>query len=212
VGPVISAFIQAGGQSARMGQNKALLPIGGRSCVEWVIAAARAVTSEITVVTSDPQLRAFCDERGIALAADHYRDVGPLAGLHVALARCRGEAALVLACDLPFLTGEFLRLLRDSLGEAEAIIPLDAQGHPQPLCALYSVACLPVVTDLIERGERRMGRVLEHLAVRFLSFSEIAHLPGAMDFFWDLDTPEDYQRARQRLRERSSPIRRRAPE
>lgn len=199
---MISAFVQAGGRSTRMGRNKALLPIGGKPCLEWVIAAARAVTLEVTVVTSDAQVWAFCQERGIALASDHYCDVGPLAGLHAALARCRGEAALVLACDLPFLTGEFLRVLRDSFREAEAVVPLDAQGHPQPLCAIYSVACLPVVTNLIERGEQRLGRVLEHLRVRFLAFSEIAHLPGAEAFFWDLDTPEDYQRAQQRLCQR----------
>ncbi len=208
---MISAFIQAGGQSTRMGRNKALLPIGRKPCLEWVIAAARAVTSEITVVTSDPQVRAFCHEWGVTLASDHYRGVGPLAGLHAALARCRGEAALVLACDLPFLTGEFLRLLEESFGETEAVVPLDAKGHPQPLCALYAVACLPVVTDLIEHGERRMGRVLERLTVRFLAFSEIAHLPGAEDFFWDLDTPEDYRRARRYFRERSFLASRRAP-
>jgi molybdopterin-guanine dinucleotide biosynthesis protein A len=196
---MIGAFIQAGGRSTRMGSTKALLPLGGKSCLEWVIAAARAVTSEITVVTSHPQVMAFCRERGIALASDQYRDVGPLAGLHVALARCRGEAALVLACDLPFLTGEFLRLLWASFGETQAVVPLDAEGRPQPLCALYAVACLPVVTDLIARGERRMMRVLDHLAVRFLAFSEIAHLPGAADFFRDLDTPEDYRSARRRL-------------
>jgi len=200
---MINAFIQAGGRSTRMGRNKALLPLGGKPCLEWVIAAARAVTPEVTVVTSDPQVRAFCREWGIALASDHYPGVGPLAGLHAALAQCRGEVALVLACDLPFLTGEFLRFLRESFRGTEAVVPLDAEGHPQPLCALYAVACLPVVTDLIERGERRMGRVLEHFTVRFLAFSEIAHLPGAEAFFWDLDTPEDYRRARRYFREHS---------
>ncbi|MCS6815908.1 MAG: molybdenum cofactor guanylyltransferase [Blastocatellia bacterium] len=199
---MISAFIQAGGGSTRMGRNKALLPIGGRPCLEWVITAARAVTAEITVVTSDPQVGTFCREQGIALAADHYCGIGPLAGLHIALSRCQKEAALILACDLPFLTGEFLGLLRDSFHEAEAIVPLDARGRPQPLCAIYSVACLPLVTDLIEQGERRMNRVLEHLAVRFLAFSAIAHLPGAENFFWDLDTPEDYWRAQQRFHQR----------
>jgi len=170
--------------------------------MEWVIAAARAVTSEITVITSDPRVKAFCRRAGIASASDLSLGVGPLAGLEVALVRCSGKAALILACDLPFLTGELLHRLVSSFREAEALVPLDAQGRPQPLCAVYSVACLPKVSEAITRGERRMTRLLERLAVRFLPFSEVAHLPGAEEFFWDLDTPDDYARAQQRFRER----------
>ena len=199
---MISAFIQAGGLSTRMGRNKALLPLGGKRCLEWVIAAARVVTPEITVITSDPRVRAFCRKAEIAVASDLYEGVGPLAGLHAALVRCRRDAALILACDLPFLTGAFLGLLAETFQGSEALIPLDAQGRPQPLCAVYSVTCLPKVTEAIERGERRMIRVLERRSVRFLTFSEVAHLPGAEDFFRDLDTPDDYARARQRFRER----------
>ncbi len=201
---MISAFIQAGGLSTRMGRNKALLPLGGKRCLEWVIAAARAVTPEITVITSDPCVRGICQKAEIAVASDLYEGVGPLAGLHAALVRCRREAALILACDLPFLTGAFLGRLVEAFQGVEALIPLDAQGRPQPLCAVYAVACLPKVTEAIERGERRMTRLLERLSVRFLAFSEVAHLPGAEDFFRDLDTPDDYARARERFHERQN--------
>jgi molybdopterin-guanine dinucleotide biosynthesis protein A len=199
---MIHTFIQAGGESARMGRNKALLPLGGKRCMEWVIAAARAVASEITVITSDPRVKAFCRRAGVGSASDLSSGVGPLAGLEAALVRCSGKAALILACDLPFLTGDLLHRLVSSFREAEALVPLDAEGRPQPLCAIYSVACLPAVREAITRGERRMTQLLERLAVRFLPFSEISHLPGAEEFFWDLDTPDDYARARQRLRER----------
>lgn len=200
---MVDAFIQAGGRSTRLGRTKALLRVGGKPCLDWVIAAAREVTSEITVITSDPQLADFCRKRGIAVASDLHPGLGPLAGLQTALARCSEDAALVLACDMPFLTGDLLRMLVAEARAAHAVVPLDAHGRPQPLCAVYSIACRPVVSEAIERGELRLLSVLERLSVRFLAFSEIAHLPGAEDFFWDLDTPDHYAHARRRFRERA---------
>lgn len=187
----IEGFILTGGKSSRMGTDKARLRLGAESFTEKIAAALSSISERIRVVGAQGGVSAW------PVVPDVYQEWGALGGLHAALAACRGSWAAVVACDLPFVTGElFLRLvsLRENF---EAVVPVQTDGRLQPLCALYAIEpCLRRAEELIAAGERRPRALLDSVRARRLMPFEFADLPGAELFFTNVNTPEDYARAK----------------
>ena len=193
----LEGFILAGGASSRMGANKAQLVLGGQTFVKRVAAALFAVTNTVNLVANNQtnsQTTCDCD---LPIVRDVYKKWGALGGLQAALANCRADWAAVVACDLPFVTGELLaRLAGLRAADVDAIAPLQNDGRPQPLCAIYRVsACLTIAEELIQSGEHRPIALLQSVRTRWVAFEELADLDGAHLFFDNLNTPDDYARA-----------------
>src|ERR1044071_3565938 len=100
-------FILAGGASSRMGEDKSLLSLGGRTFVGAAAEALRAVAARVSVVSSRPG----AESHGLRVVPDLRAGLGALGGLHAALSSCGAEWAAVVACDLPFVTGSLLARL-----------------------------------------------------------------------------------------------------
>ncbi len=203
----IRAFIQAGGRSSRMGADKAWIEINGQPLIEHVLTAARLVAASLSIIISadNPnaeRYRQLADERGAGLLLDLHDHQGPLGGIHTALKHCAAnEAALILACDLPFITTEFLSLLctihqdhnpQSAIRNPQSItVPLDAEGRLQPLAAIYAQACLPAVEAQLAARQLRVDLLFNAVPTQQVAFSDFAHLPGAAQFFLNLNSPED---------------------
>ncbi len=187
----IEGFILIGGKSSRMGADKAQLRLGRQSFVERIAAELSSISEVVRVVGGR-------DEGvGWPTVADVHKEWGALGGLHAALAACRAEWAAIVACDLPFVTGELFVRLAGWRGSFEAVAPLQDDGRLQPLCALYRAgACLGRADELIAAGERRPRRLLERVRARRVRFDELSDLRGAELFFSNVNTPSDYARAR----------------
>lgn len=176
-----------------MGADKAHLRLGGRTLVARAADALGAVTRKVCVVSSKPDAGAF----GLTVVPDVFRGLGALGGLHAALARASCEWAAVLSCDLPFATGALFERLASFRGPAlDAVAPLQEDGRPQPLCALYAPSrCLPVAEELIRAGELRPRALLSRVRTRWVAWDELKDLDGSARFFLNLNTPADYERA-----------------
>ncbi|HEX8707434.1 MAG TPA: molybdenum cofactor guanylyltransferase [Pyrinomonadaceae bacterium] len=193
--PDIEGFILAGGASSRMGADKALLELGGRNFVERIGNALAAVTSAVTLVG----VKADNASWPLRRVADIHVNWGALGGLHAALANCGAEWAAVVACDLPFVTGELFVRLGEMRGDFDAVVPIQEDGRPQPLCALYRTRpCGQLAEELVRAGERRPRALLERVRTRRVAFAELAHLEGANSFFTNVNTPGDYADAREK--------------
>lgn len=190
----VEGFILAGGASSRMGSDKARLCLGGESLVARAAAAIGGVAAGVSVVSSKPGAEEF----GLPIVADYYTGRGAMGGLHAALARCRARWALVVSCDTPFVTAEMLRRLASFRGpEFDAVAPLQPDGRPQPLCALYSAqTCGPVAEGLIKSDELRPRELLRRVRTRRVTFGELSDLAGSAEFFRNINTPDDFLDAR----------------
>jgi molybdopterin-guanine dinucleotide biosynthesis protein A len=187
----VEGFILAGGKSSRMGTDKARLQLGAESFTERISAELFSVCKSVRVVG------AVEPSEGWTVVPDVYGEWGALGGLHAALYACRAEWAGVVACDLPFVTGELFGRLADLSKNFEAVVPVQADGRVQPLCALYRTEpCLLRVEELIAGGERRPRMLLERVKTRRVLPPELADLAGAELFFTNVNTPEDYAQAR----------------
>jgi molybdopterin-guanine dinucleotide biosynthesis protein A len=189
----IEAFILAGGASRRMGTDKSQLLIENEPLVQRVRNTLATVVTRVRIVGSrsndDPDV-----------VPDVYPLWGALGGLHGALAACNSPWAIVVACDLPFITPDLLLQLINLRNQHDAVVPIQADDRPQPLCALYRVdPCLQRAMELIETGRRRPLDLLEVVHTRWVSFAELEHLEHSENFFVNINTPEDYYEATQKL-------------
>ena len=189
-------FILAGGLSSRMGEDKSRLRLGGRTFVELAAGALKTVSGRVRVVGSRPG----AESHGLPVVRDVHEGLGALGGLHAALAACGAPWAAVVSCDLPFATGElFARLASLRGADVDAVAPLQEDGRPQPLCALYAAAhCLGAAERLIRAGELRPRVLLQTLRTRWVQFEELSDLDGSRLFFKNVNTPADYEEAKMR--------------
>jgi len=182
------AFILAGGASSRMGTDKSQLRIEQQTFIERITETLLKLTDLVTIVGRN-------DAR-LPSVRDIYPQWGALGGLHAALTACAREWAIVVACDLPFVTPELFQQLADLCMDHEAVVPVQADGRPQPLAALYRIdPCRQRATELIEAGRRRPLDLLEAVRTRWVEFAEIRNLAQADRFFVNINTPKDYDEA-----------------
>jgi molybdopterin-guanine dinucleotide biosynthesis protein A len=169
-----------------MGSDKSQLLLENQTFVERIADTLLTVTDSIRLVGGRENSK-------LQTVADVYPQWGALGGLHAALTACQCEWAIVVACDLPFVTAELFQCLASFRDEYDAVVPVQPDGRPQPLAALYRCdPCRTIATELIEQGRRRPLDLLESVRTRWVDFVEIANLDQAERFFVNINTPEDY--------------------
>jgi molybdopterin-guanine dinucleotide biosynthesis protein A len=178
-----------------MGRDKAWLQLGGRAMIEWVISAIKPVTTSLAILANDPAYARL----GLPVIADETPDSGPLEAIRQALALASVSPAVVVACDLPFVTSELLTYLVECLDEYDAVVPVAQDGRVQPHCAVYSKSAFETASKLVAARDLKMSHLLDRLSTRYVSFKEISFLPGVDSFFENINTTGDLMRARERL-------------
>lgn len=187
----IEGFILAGGQSRRMGTDKSRLTIDGQSFVERIAGELAAVTTSQKTVGRN----SVAAGHELESVPDVYPNWGALGGVHAALSACSAPWALIVACDFPFVTSELFARLASLRNDFEAVAPIQQDGIPQPLCALYRLEpCLRRAEQFIKSGERKPVALLQSSQTRWVSFDELSDLEGAYHFFENINTPHDYDR------------------
>lgn len=185
-----SVVIQAGGESRRMGQDKALLDFLGKPLIERVIQRVRRLGDELLITTNKPE-----DYREFNLPL--YRDVlpgnGALGGLYTALHAARYAIVIVVACDMPFANVDILKAgVRTMIsGDADVVIPKTINGF-EPFHAVYRrETCLPAVRAAIDRGEKRLISWFSEVQVSPIDETDITALDPQRIAFMNLNTREE---------------------
>ena len=191
----LSAAILAGGLARRLGgADKASLPVGRSRIIDRQLAALSAVASDVRIVANDG---ARYGGLGVRVIADLVPGAGPLGGLYTALVDAVHDRVVILACDLPFVTAALLQRLAAESGagqEIDAVVPRSARGV-EPLCAIYRRRCAARARARIDRGELKVGGLLDDLRVRELGGEALAlYDEGAL--FENVNTPHDHARAK----------------
>jgi FdhD protein len=193
----ITAVILAGGNSTRMKSNKALLPYRGERFIERIHRQLAAIFPEVILVTNTPDLYRFLPCRTVS---DLYPAMGSLAGIHAGLSHCTTPYIFVAACDMPDLNESLIRHLLSQAGSNDVVIP-ESDGGLEPLHAVYGKGCLPVIEGHLSAGKSRTVDCFDRLKVKVVSREDIAGIDPAFLSFRNINTPEEYFRIRQELRE-----------
>ncbi|HEY5984317.1 MAG TPA: molybdenum cofactor guanylyltransferase [Anaerolineales bacterium] len=196
---MLSVAVQAGGQSTRMGENKALKPFLGRPLIERVVKRLEPTADELLITTNEPGTYDFLK---IRQEPDAHPGLGPLGGLYTALMAAHLPIVAVIACDLPFASGPLVVasagiLLHDG---ADVVIAESPEGY-EPLHAVYRrEACLPAIEAAIDSGQRRVISWFPQVQVRKLTNDEKARYDPDGLAFWNVNTPQEFADAEQRAK------------
>jgi len=195
---MLTVSIQAGGQSARMGEDKALKTFLGRPLIQRVIERLSPIADEIIVTTNRPEAYSFLDLR---LIPDLKPGRGALGGLYTAIASATHPSVAVVACDMPFASATFIETASRFLVEEEAdvVIAKSNEGY-EPLHALYRrETCLPAIEAAIDADQWKVIAWFPQVKVRVLTNEELKQLDPAGLAFWNVNTPEEFAKAEQIL-------------
>jgi molybdopterin-guanine dinucleotide biosynthesis protein A len=188
----IDAFILAGGQSSRMGRDKALLEIGGETLLARAARLLERLTASVAVVGAQRSNANF----DLPFLADHWPGAGPLGAIATALMRAKNPWALVLACDMPFVTEDWLAFLCERAMSAPAnsfdsLVPATA-NRLEPLCALYGATSLPALTKALDEGIRKVTDGLATLKIETVIENEWRRFSPDGSLFRNLNNRQDY--------------------
>ena len=188
----VTGVIQAGGKSTRMGgRPKALIELGGQRIVERVVAALAPAVDDILIVTNTPELYTFLE---LPMVGDVYPDRGSLGGIYSGL-RAAGEVALTVACDMPFLHPEVVRLVVRRAGEGDVVIPR-VGNHLETMHAAYGKACLPHIEKRLLAGQLKIVEFFDGVQVVEIAEADVARFRDPAVAFMNVNTPDELARAR----------------
>jgi molybdenum cofactor guanylyltransferase len=196
----VGAIVAGGGAVRFGGVPKGLQRVGGARIIDRVASALRATTSEMMLISSAPDASRWIP--GMAVHRDVRPERGSLVGIHTALTCARGDV-LVVAWDMPFVSPELLRLIRDrEHRSALAVIPEGPSGL-EPFCALYTRECLPIIEQALDDGDLGVSRMIARLpSVARIPLREVESLGDAAALFFNVNSPDDLAAAEHMLSSR----------
>lgn len=178
----ISAIILAGGKSSRMKQDKALLPLNGKSLIETVAAQLEPFFADIVVSARDGQALDFLPYR---VAVDQSSGQGPLMGILTGLKASRTPYNFVIACDIPKIDIRFLGSMLEYVRHHDIVVPVSGNSKYEPLFAFYHRRLIPHIEDLMAKGVRQIIKLFPMATVKYIP------MPAA-GWYFNLNTLEDF--------------------
>lgn len=188
----VTGVILAGGTSSRMGRNKALMDVDGEPIITREYRTLAALFHEVIIVTNTPDEYDFLPCRK---AADIYPGAGSIAGLHAGLAASKTERIFVVACDMPFISPDLIRLLCDAGDSSiDALVPLNCEGLREPLHAVYHRSILTKLKDAIGNGDKSILHLLDKVRTMLLHADKFSLIAGALESFRNVNNVEEYEK------------------
>lgn len=189
----VSVAVLAGGQSSRMGQDKAFLEVGSVPIIERVLAAVRPLSDDVFIVANDvPAYQPY----GLPVMPDDIPGKGPLGGIYTALRHSRAEHTVVVSCDQPFLSTDLLRYLLSLRDGYDVVVPLNREDYPQSMYAVYGHACVEPIRRRIEVDRLKVIGFFPDVRVREVGAAEIDRIDPRRVSFFNVNTPDELTEAR----------------
>jgi molybdopterin-guanine dinucleotide biosynthesis protein A len=222
--PRVAGFVLAGGASRRFGSDKALAEIGGEAVISRLCAVLLGAAASVVIIGAVETYSRF----GVPCVADRWPGEGPLGGIITGLTagplpdaelagmpfEGQGKPALpsedrlntgakwnlIVGCDMPFLTREWLAYMaqRAMASNAEVVVPRSAHGL-EPLCACWRTSAIASLTRSFNGGVRRVTEAMKQLSMEVLDAADWKRFDNAGRLFWNMNTPADYDEAKRIL-------------
>lgn len=194
-----SIVIQAGGQSTRMGRDKGLVSFGRGTLLEHILSQLQGYKRDTFIISNNIE---DYTRFGLAVYADVITGIGALGGVYSALYYAKTDYILLLAVDMPFVNLDLLNYLLEEASGYDVVIPkVSERGFLEPFRAVYSRRCLAPIKQKIDAGQRKVISFFDLVSVNVIEPEELARYDPEGETFFNLNTPEDLEKARTMLDE-----------
>ena len=191
----ITGFVLAGGESTRMGSDKAFLQLGNETLVARAMRLAGAVSGEVRIVGSAARFAGHG-----TVVEDVFPKRGPLGGIHAALHSSGTDLNLVLAVDLPFVEPRLLDYIIARAHGCDAVVTVPrASGGWQPLSAVYRRAFAEAAETALAQGKNKIDALFALVKTEIIDEDELTRAGFSPAMFRNLNTPEDWEFAQHHL-------------
>ncbi|WP_319500746.1 molybdenum cofactor guanylyltransferase [uncultured Draconibacterium sp.] len=180
----ITTIILAGGLSKRMGTDKALLELDGRTLLERAIDLCEPFSSELLISSNHQSHTAF----GYPVIEDEIKNCGPMGGIYSCLKHSSNDWNFLMSVDTPFIQNGFIEFLKKEIHNFEVVVPVH-EGMKEPLIAFYHKSALPKIRTMIESGNYKLHFLLQKLNANFVESGE--WLKKYPQLFQNLNYPDD---------------------
>lgn len=192
----MSLVVLAGGQSKRMlGRTKALLPLDGKPILQHALDVLRPLFAEVTLVTNDPSTYA---PFRCSMVPDVFPGKGTLGGIHAGLRNAKTTYVFVVGCDMPFVQPKVVEYLVQFAEGRDAVVPI-VNARMEPLHAVYSRFCLPPMEEALAADRKKVVAFLDEVSAYYVPQKEIAPFDPDLLSFFNVNTPQDYLWAAERV-------------
>ncbi len=190
----VAAFVLIGGKSSRMGQEKSALLLRGRTLLERAMEVATVASQDVRLLGNQSL------PTNLPAIPDRFPGCGPLAGIDAALASTNADLNFILSVDTPFVPTAFVRYLVNRAHDSQAVVtyPRLTSGY-QPLCAVYRKEFGPIAEAALQSGQYKIDPLFASIPTCTIDDAELRKLGFSDEIFDNLNTPEDWERAQQRL-------------
>lgn len=186
----MTGIILAGGENRRMSTNKAFLKIGEEPLIERILRVFSGLFEDVIIVTNNPELYVSYD---VILVGDLIKKKGPMAGIYSGILNAKNTYSFTVACDMPFLNRSLISFMMGFVNDNDIVAPR-LKGLIEPLHAIYSKSCLPLIESYLNYEKKGLKDLPEGCKVRYVEEDEIMAIDPEMRSFININTPDDLKR------------------
>jgi molybdopterin-guanine dinucleotide biosynthesis protein A len=193
-----AGFVLAGGASSRFGRDKALVQMGGEPLLMRLYAVLREVTPSVAVIGAEEKYGGL----GVTCVADRWPGEGPLGGILTALEASAQDGDgdgwnLIIGCDMPFLTREWLAyIVERAAASTKQVVTPRSRDRWEPLCACWRTSGRAALQGVFDEGVRKITEAMKHVSVEILDETHWKRFDSADRLFWNMNTLADYNEAK----------------
>ena len=197
----IYGYVMAGGASTRFGFDKARAELNGESMLMRISRLLKDVTASVSVVAP---LGRYADSSE-RVVEDQWPGEGPLGGIITALMDAHAQNhqhtwCLIVGCDMPFLTGEWLKYMKErALASSAAVVTPQSSVGPEPLCSCWHTSATSKLQCAFEDGIRKVTETMKRVSMEVVEEKDWARFDKSGRLFWNMNTHAEYEEARRIL-------------
>ena len=184
---LITGIVLAGGRSRRMGTDKSMMMLNGKSMIEYSIDALKPLCNKVVISSNN----FIYDFTGCEVWPDELPDQAPMVGIYSCLKRSKTDINIILSCDMPLMSASVLEFLLSNSSNHEITVPIHKDGFIEPLCGIYKQSSMKVLKDFIDDDNFRLNECIRAASHHLISIgSEFPFLSENM--FLNINTPDDF--------------------
>ena len=183
----MDVLILAGGKSSRMGgKHKGNLEFGGETFTQRLINEMSKISERIWISYGEEVHKVY---EGCEIVHDLFENCGPMGGIHAGLKKAESEIMFVVACDMPFMQAEFVKMLELHMdGDTDIVVPV-CNDRMQPSAAIYKKTVLPILEKQLENGNYKLRSMFDKLQISYVEIED----ESLKKMFQNINTMDEYK-------------------